>query len=119
MLTVNAYGATSPSEPLAPITIQRRDVGPHDVLIEIKYAGICHSDIHQVRGDMGKSTYPFVPGHEITGIVTEVGSAVTKHAIGGRVGVGCMVNSCRQCRSCLAGKEQFCEKGPVFTYLGA
>ncbi|MFI6309639.1 NAD(P)-dependent alcohol dehydrogenase [Nocardia fusca] len=118
MLTVNAYGATSSTEPLAPMTIQRRDVGSHDLLIEIKYAGICHSDIHQVRGDMRGGTYPFVPGHEITGIVTEIGSAVAKHAVGDRVGVGCMVNSCRECSSCRAGKEQFCAKR-VFTYLGS
>jgi len=117
MLTVNAYGATSPTEPLAPITIQRRDVGTHDVFIEIKYAGICHTDIHKVRGELPGSTYPFVPGHEITGIVTEIGSAVGKHAVGDRVGVGCMVNSCRECAACRAGKEQYCRKGSIQTYL--
>ncbi|HEY8720529.1 NAD(P)-dependent alcohol dehydrogenase [Pengzhenrongella sp.] len=118
MLTVNAYAAVSPTEPLVPTTIERRDVGPHDVLIEIKYAGICHSDIHTNRGDWGPVTYPMVTGHEIAGIVTQVGSAVTKHDVGDRVGVGCMVDSCGECRYCLAGEEQFCVKGNVGTYAG-
>ncbi|WP_405717440.1 NAD(P)-dependent alcohol dehydrogenase [Streptomyces sp. NBC_01537] len=116
MLTVNAYAATSATEPLAPTTIERRDVGPHDVLIEIKYCGICHSDIHFVRGEWGPQTYPVVPGHEFAGIVTEVGSEVTKHAVGDRVGVGCMVNSCRECVNCLKGEEQYCLKGNTLTY---
>ena len=111
MLTVNAYASPSATEPLVPTTIERRDVGPHDVLIEIKYAGICHSDIHTVRGDWGPQTYPLVPGHEIAGIVTEVGTAVTKHAVGDRVGVGCMVNSCGECVNCQAGEEQYCLNG--------
>ena len=118
MLTVNAYAAVSPTEPLVPTTIERRDVGPHDVLIEIKFAGICHSDIHTNRGDWGPVTYPMVTGHEIAGIVTQVGSAVTKHDVGDRVGVGCMVDSCGECRYCLAGEEQFCVKGNVGTYAG-
>jgi alcohol dehydrogenase (NADP+) len=117
MLTVNAYGATSATEPLVPITIDRRDVGPQDVCIEIKYAGICHTDIHQVRGEMPGASYPFVPGHEITGVVTQIGPAVAKHTVGDRVGVGCLVNSCRECSSCRAGKEQYCRKGPIKTYL--
>ena len=116
MLSVNAYAATSATEPLAPTTIQRRDLGAHDVLIEIKYAGICHSDIHTVRSEWGPAPYPLVPGHEIAGVVTEVGSAVTKHAVGDRVGVGCMVNSCRECENCRRGEEQFCLKGMVGTY---
>ncbi|MCX5356254.1 NAD(P)-dependent alcohol dehydrogenase [Streptomyces mirabilis] len=116
MLTVNAYAAASATEPLAPTTIERRDVGPHDVLIEIKYCGICHSDIHFVRGEWGPQTYPVVPGHEFAGIVTEVGSEVTKHAVGDRVGVGCMVNSCRECANCLKGEEQYCLKGNTLTY---
>jgi len=116
MLTVNAYAATSPTGPLAPTTIERRDLGPHDVLIEIKYAGICHSDIHTARGDWGPVTYPLVTGHEIAGIVTKVGTEVTKHNVGDRVGVGCMVDSCGECRYCQGGQEQFCIKGNIGTY---
>jgi len=116
MLTVNAYTATSPTAPLTPTTIERRNLGPHDVLIEIKYAGICHSDIHTARGDWGPATYPLVPGHEIAGIVTQVGPEATKHAVGDRVGVGCMVDSCGECRYCQAGEEQFCVKGNIGTY---
>ncbi|MEV7970530.1 NAD(P)-dependent alcohol dehydrogenase [Sphaerisporangium sp. NPDC088356] len=118
MLTVNAYAATSASEPLTPTTIDRRDVGPHDVLIEIKYAGICHSDIHHVRGEWGPASYPVVPGHEIAGIVAEVGSEVTKHAVGDRVGVGCMVDSCGECVNCRKGEEQYCLAGMTATYGG-
>jgi len=116
MLTVNAYAATSPTAPLTPTTIERRDLGPHDVLIEIKYAGICHSDIHTARGDWGPVTYPLVTGHEIAGIVTKVGTEVTKHNVGDRVGVGCMVDSCGECRYCQGGQEQFCVKGNIGTY---
>lgn len=116
MFTVNAYVATSATEQLSQATVERRDVGPHDVLIEIKYAGICHSDIHHVRGDWGPVHYPVAPGHEIAGVVTQVGSEVTKHAVGDRVGVGCMVNSCRTCDSCLKGEEQYCLDGTTLTY---
>jgi uncharacterized zinc-type alcohol dehydrogenase-like protein len=116
MLTVNAYAASSATEPLVPTTIERRDVGPTDVLIEIRYAGICHSDIHTVRGDWGPISYPQVVGHEIVGVVSEVGSEVSKHAVGDRVGVGCMVNSCRECENCLAGLENYCLKGNTQTY---
>ncbi|MET4099904.1 putative zinc-type alcohol dehydrogenase-like protein [Agrococcus sp. UYP10] len=118
MLTVNAYAAPSATEPLIKTTIQRRDLGPKDVLIEIAYAGICHSDIHTVRGDWGPITYPQVVGHEIVGHVTEVGSEVTKHRVGDRVGVGCMVNSCGECEQCLAGQEQYCLEGNIQTYNG-
>ncbi|GAA2088866.1 NAD(P)-dependent alcohol dehydrogenase [Pseudolysinimonas kribbensis] len=114
--TVAAYAAPSATEPLVRTTIERRDVGPHDVLIEIRYAGICHSDIHTVRGDWRSIAYPQVVGHEIAGIVTEVGSAVTRHAVGDRVGVGCMVNSCGECENCRAGEEQYCLNGNVGTY---
>jgi alcohol dehydrogenase (NADP+) len=107
MRTVNAYAATSATGPLVPTTIERRDVGPHDVLIEIKYAGICHSDIHTARGEWGPANYPLVTGHEIAGVVAEVGSEVTEHAVGDRVGVGCMVGSCGECRYCRAGEEQY------------
>ncbi|OYD71544.1 NAD(P)-dependent alcohol dehydrogenase [Rhodococcus sp. OK302] len=116
MHTVTAYAAPSATEPLVRTHIERRDVGPSDVLIEIKYAGICHSDIHTVRGDWGPQNYPLAPGHEIAGIVTEVGSAVTKHAVGDRVGVGCMVNSCRECVHCRGGEEQYCREGNIGTY---
>ncbi len=116
MTTVKAYASPSASEDLFATTIERRDVGAHDVLIEIKFAGICHSDIHTVRGDWGPQQYPLVPGHEIAGIVTEVGAEVTKHKVGDRVGVGCMVNSCRECANCLKGEEQYCLKGNVGTY---
>ncbi|BCW69138.1 NAD(P)-dependent alcohol dehydrogenase [Arthrobacter sp. NicSoilB8] len=119
MLTVNAYASPSVTEPLVPTTVERRDVGPHDVLIEIKYAGICHSDIHTVRGDWGPQSYPLVPGHEIAGIVAETGSAVTKHKVGDRVGVGCMVNSCGECVNCRAGEEQYCLAGNTGTYGAA
>jgi uncharacterized zinc-type alcohol dehydrogenase-like protein len=113
---VNAYAAPSATEPLVPTTIERREVGPKDVLIEIAYAGICHSDIHTVRGEWGPITYPQVVGHEIVGTVTEVGSEVTLHQVGDRVGVGCMVNSCRECANCEAGMEQYCLKGNTGTY---
>ena len=99
-------------------TVERRAVGPNDVLIDIVYAGICHSDIHQAREEWGRAIFPMVPGHEIAGIVTEVGSDVTKHAVGDRVGIGCFVDSCRECENCLAGEEQFCLKGNVATYNG-
>ncbi|KQQ10345.1 NAD(P)-dependent alcohol dehydrogenase [Rathayibacter sp. Leaf296] len=116
MRTVSAYAAPSATEPLIPTTIERRDVGPHDVLIEIAYSGICHSDIHTVRGEWGPVAYPLTVGHEIVGVVAEVGSEVSKHSVGDRVGVGCMVNSCRECENCLAGEEQYCLKGNVGTY---
>ncbi|MFJ5274395.1 NAD(P)-dependent alcohol dehydrogenase [Streptomyces sp. NPDC088358] len=116
MLTAHAYAATSATGPLTPVTVERRDVGPHDVLIEIKYCGICHSDIHNVRGEWGSAAYPLVPGHEIAGIVTEVGSEVTRHAVGDRVGVGCMVDSCRTCAPCRRGEEQYCLEGTTLTY---
>ena len=116
MLTVKAYAAPSATEPLVPTTIERRDVGAKDVLIEIRYAGICHSDIHTVRGEWGDIAYPQVGGHEIVGVVTEVGSEVTGHKVGDRVGVGCMVNSCRVCENCLAGEENYCLEGNTGTY---
>ena len=116
MLTVNAWAAPSATEPLVKTTIERREVGPNDVLIEIKYAGICHSDIHTVRGEWGAITYPQVVGHEIAGFVTSVGSEVTLHKVGDKVGVGCMVNSCRECENCLAGEQQYCLNGNTGTY---
>jgi uncharacterized zinc-type alcohol dehydrogenase-like protein len=117
-MRVNAYAAPAAGEPLAPTTVERREVGPNDVLIEIEYAGICHSDIHTVRGDWGPQPFPVVPGHEIVGIVTEVGDEVSKHQVGDRVGVGCMVNSCGTCSNCRNGDEQYCLDGMVPTYAG-
>lgn len=113
---VAAYAAPAPKAPLERTTVPRRPVGEHDVLIEIKYAGICHSDIHQARDGWGEGIYPMVPGHEIAGVVTEAGPGVTRFAVGDRVGVGCFVDSCRECEYCLRGQEQFCAKGMTGTY---
>ncbi len=115
-LTTAAYAATSATTPLAPFTIERREPGPNDVLIEILYCGVCHSDIHQARGEWGQSKFPMVPGHEIIGKVGKVGSAVKKWKVGDTVGVGCFVDSCRQCEPCRAGEEQYCDQAPTFTY---
>jgi len=118
MSTVTAYAATSATEPLTKTTITRREVRPHDVAFDIHFAGICHSDIHTVKAEWGQPNYPVVPGHEIAGIVTEVGSEVTKYKVGDRVGVGCFVDSCRECDNCKAGQEQHCVRGAVQTYNG-
>ncbi|KRB44892.1 MULTISPECIES: NAD(P)-dependent alcohol dehydrogenase [unclassified Terrabacter] len=115
-MRVNAYAAPAAGQPLAPTVIERRAVGPDDVLIQIEFAGICHSDIHTVNGDWGPQPFPVVPGHEIVGVVTEVGSDVTRHRVGDRVGVGCMVSSCGECANCRRGDEQYCENGMVGTY---
>ncbi|WP_330338130.1 NAD(P)-dependent alcohol dehydrogenase [Streptomyces sp. NBC_00557] len=116
MTTVAAYAAPAAKAPLERTTIERRAVGEFDVLIDIKFAGICHSDIHQAREGWGEAIFPMVPGHEIAGVVSEVGPGVTKFAVGDRVGVGCMVDSCRECENCRNGLEQFCVKGMVGTY---
>ncbi|HJV47622.1 MAG TPA: NAD(P)-dependent alcohol dehydrogenase [Bacillota bacterium] len=116
MIITNARAVFSPEGPFKLTTIERRDLQPHDVLIEIKYAGICHSDIHTARGDWGSVQYPLVPGHEIAGIITQVGSEVTKYAVGDRVGVGCMIDSCRECDNCRKGEEQYCLNGMTGTY---
>ncbi|MFJ3649998.1 NAD(P)-dependent alcohol dehydrogenase [Streptomyces murinus] len=116
MTTVAAYAAPAAKAPLERTEIERRAVGEFDVLIDIKFAGICHSDIHQVREGWGRASFPMVPGHEIAGVVTEVGSGVTKYAVGDRVGVGCMVDSCRECDNCKAGLQQYCDRGPTWTY---
>ncbi|ONK12126.1 NAD(P)-dependent alcohol dehydrogenase [Streptomyces sp. MP131-18] len=118
MTAVRAFAATSATDPLGPGTIERREVGPKDVLIEIAWAGICHSDIHTVRGDWGQVQYPLTVGHEIAGIVAQVGQEVTRHKVGDRVGVGCMVDSCRECANCAAGHEQYCRNGFTDTYNG-
>lgn len=114
--TASALLAPAPGAPFKRGTITRRELRAHDVLIEIAYAGICHSDIHNARDEWGPGTYPMVPGHEIAGHVTEVGSEVTDFTVGDRVGVGCFVDSCGQCEGCLAGEEQFCDHGAVMTY---
>jgi uncharacterized zinc-type alcohol dehydrogenase-like protein len=116
MRSVTAYATPAAKAPFEKTTIQRRDLGPNDVLIKIAFAGICHSDIHTGREEWGDALFPLVPGHEIAGTVEEVGSNVGKYAVGDRVGVGCMVDSCRECENCKAGEEQYCLKGNVGTY---
>ncbi|MCU1646017.1 MAG: NAD(P)-dependent alcohol dehydrogenase [Nocardia sp.] len=116
MSTAAAYAVSAPDGHFEKLAIERRDLGPNDVLIDVKYAGICHSDIHTARDEWGGARYPCVPGHEIAGLVAAVGSAVTKYAVGDRVGVGCMVDSCGKCEPCLAGEEQYCIPGATMTY---
>ena len=114
-----AFAARSANSGMAPLTIQRRDPRAQDIQIEILYCGVCHSDLHQVRDewhDVMATVYPVVPGHEIVGRVVKAGSAVTKFKEGDIAAVGCLVDSCRQCSSCLAGEEQYCERGMVLTY---
>lgn len=118
MTPVNAYAAQNATTPLAPFNFENREVGPKDVQIEIMYCGVCHSDIHQVRNEWGGSIYPMVPGHEIVGRITQVGSEVTDFKPGELAGVGCFVDSCRTCPSCMANEEQYCDNGMVATYNG-
>lgn len=116
MTTVSAWGAPTAGAALVPMTIERREPGPHDVVLAIDYCGVCHSDIHQARDEWSGANFPLVPGHEVVGHVTAVGSEVTRFAVGDRVGVGCLVDSCRQCAQCHDGSEQFCEVRTVWTY---
>jgi alcohol dehydrogenase (NADP+) len=118
MFETKGYAAREASAPLKPFTFARREPGPRDVLIEIEYCGVCHSDIHQVRNEWGNSTYPMVPGHEIVGRVARTGAEVTRFREGDLAGVGCFVDSCRACRNCREGEEQFCENHLVSTYNG-
>lgn len=118
MIETPAYAAPAASAPLGPYTIERREPGPQEVLIDILYCGVCHSDLHQVRDEWGGAIFPMVPGHEIVGRVARVGSAVTRWRTGDTVGVGCFVDSCRTCDTCRAGEEQYCQNGIVFTYNG-
>ncbi|MFP7169268.1 NAD(P)-dependent alcohol dehydrogenase [Terribacillus sp. 7520-G] len=118
MVIAKARAVDGPDKPFRAAEIERRDLDSHDVLIEIKFAGICHSDIHTAHGEWGPVDYPLVPGHEIAGIVTAVGSEVTKYQVGDRVGVGCMVDSCGKCDNCKKGEEQYCHEGNVPTYAG-
>lgn len=115
---IRAYAAHAPDSGLAPWRYEPRQPRPDDVSIEILYCGVCHSDIHFVENDWGMTVYPVVPGHEIIGRVTEVGKEVTRFEPGDMVGVGCLVDSCRECSSCTRGLEQYCTGGPVFTYSG-
>lgn len=116
MNLIDAYAAMKPKEPLQHFQYKSRELTAKDVQIEVLFCGICHSDIHQARDEWGLGIFPMVPGHEITGRVTKVGSAVTKFKIGDAVGVGCMVDSCHDCLSCAEGLEQYCEQGATFTY---
>ncbi len=116
MLSTRGYAANGPSLPLEPFDFERREPGPHDVLVDIQYCGVCHSDIHQTRNEWGGSKYPMVPGHEIVGTAAAVGDKVRKFKVGSRVGVGTFIDSCRRCGPCRAGEEQYCEDGATFTY---
>jgi uncharacterized zinc-type alcohol dehydrogenase-like protein len=118
MIKTQGYAAHSAQDLLAPYSFERRDVGPHDVQIDILYCGVCHSDLHTARNEWKNTLYPSVPGHEIVGRIVAVGEHVTKFKAGDLAGVGCMVDSCQQCSSCSEGLEQYCENGFVGTYNG-
>lgn len=116
MIKAKAYAAQSGTSPLAPYQFDRRDPRPDDVVIEVAYCGICHSDIHTVRNEWGPASFPCVPGHEIVGTVVQVGKKVKKFKVGDFAGVGCFVDSCGKCQNCKENEEQLCEKGCAFTY---
>lgn len=116
MLPTKGYAAMTAKAALQPFAFERRDVGPHDVLIAITHCGICHSDIHQTRDEWGGSIFPMVPGHEIVGTITRAGSSVKQFHVGETAGVGCFVDSCRTCAACREGSEQYCEAGMLLTY---
>ncbi len=116
MIQSKGYAAQNANSPLAPFSFERRDPGPHDVVVEIEWCGVCHSDIHQARNEWKNSKYPMVPGHEIVGKVTAVGNEVTKFKAGDTAAVGVIVESCRECENCQASEEQYCVKGAVDTY---
>jgi alcohol dehydrogenase (NADP+) len=118
MPATKAYGAQSATTPIVPLTIERRAPKPHDVQIEIKYCGVCHSDLHTARNEWGMTVFPVVPGHEIVGVVTAVGTHVKKFKVGDLAGIGCLVDSCRECDNCKEGLEQYCSNGMVSTYGG-
>jgi len=118
MISSLGYAAQHSKAKLEPFSFHRREAGPKDIVIDIQYCGVCHSDIHQVRDEWGGSIYPMVPGHEIVGRVVQVGGQVSKFKPGDLAGVGCLVDSCRTCPSCEAGEEQYCENGMVVTYNG-
>ena len=116
MISTKGFAALQPQSAIEPFAFERRDLGPSDVLLAIEYCGICHSDLHQVNEDWGPGIFPMVPGHEIVGHVTQVGSAVKKFKVGDTAGVGCMVDSCGTCATCKSGEEQYCEVATVWTY---
>ncbi|HVV54231.1 MAG TPA: NAD(P)-dependent alcohol dehydrogenase, partial [Mucilaginibacter sp.] len=116
MIPTKGYAAAKAKVPLGPFQFERREVGPHDVQVEILFSGVCHSDIHQARDEWGGAIFPLVPGHEIVGKVTKVGDHVTKFKVGDIAGVGVFVDSCRHCEYCKEGLEQYCNDSPVFTY---
>ena len=118
MIQTSGYATHDKSAKFAPFTFERRDVGSTDILIDIEYAGICHSDIHQAKSEWGPSIYPMVPGHEIVGTVSQVGDAVTKFKVGDIAGIGCFVDSCRECKNCKSDVEQFCTVHCAATYNG-
>jgi alcohol dehydrogenase (NADP+) len=118
MPVTKAYAAKSATTPVVPFSIERRDPKPHDVQIEILYCGVCHSDLHFARNEWGNTVFPVVPGHEIVGRVTAVGSHVKKFKAGDIAGIGCLVDSCRECDNCKEGLEQYCTVSPVFSYNG-
>jgi alcohol dehydrogenase (NADP+) len=118
VIIAQARAMAGPTTPFSTITIERRDIGPTDVLLDIAYAGICHTDVHHARAEFGHTHYPIVPGHEIAGVVREVGAEVAGLAVGDHVGIGCLVDSCRECARCLAGQESYCRRGKVLTYNG-
>jgi alcohol dehydrogenase (NADP+) len=118
MIPIKGYAAVVSKAPLAPHSFERRDPLEHDVLIDIRFCGVCHSDIHQTRDEWGGAIFPMVPGHEIAGVVSRVGSEVTKFKVGDTVGIGCYVDSCRKCSCCKAGLEQYCLEGMTPTYNG-
>ncbi|HVP69631.1 MAG TPA: NAD(P)-dependent alcohol dehydrogenase [Anaeromyxobacteraceae bacterium] len=117
-MKTRGYATPGPTSPLGPFEIDRREVGERDVLIDIAYCGVCHSDIHQARDEWGGSIFPMVPGHEIVGRVAQVGASVSKFRTGDLAGVGCMVDSCGACETCRRDLEQFCERGAAMTYNG-
>lgn len=116
MIQAKGMAASSAKAPLTPFSFERREAKENDVVIDIKYCGICHSDIHQARDEWGGSMFPMVPGHEIAGIVRSVGSKVSKYKVGDHVGVGCMIDSCRHCQHCEQDLEQYCREGATYTY---
>lgn len=118
MNPTKAYAAHSADTPLSEWNIERRPPKPHDVQMDILYCGVCHSDLHTVRNEWGGTIYPVVPGHEIIGRITAIGNKVTKYNVGELAGIGCMVDSCRECDNCKEGLEQYCSKGMVGTYNG-
>jgi len=117
-MKVQGYAAHNAKATLEPFSFERREPGDHDIVIDIEYCGICHTDIHQVGDEWGGSIFPMVPGHEITGIVSGTGPKVTRYKAGDRVGVGCFVDSCRKCDACNKNLEQYCTNGMVTTYNG-